>query len=251
VTADPTVAAAAEGDWGHLLGGRVRYAQPSHGFRSGIEPVLLAAALPLRPGQRILEAGTGAGAALLCARHRVPGVVGLGVDWDADMIRLAQGNARANEWSDLVHLVADIEALPVAGPFDHACANPPYHPAGGTGSPVAQRERAKRGAPGLLGRWAMALGRVLRHRGTLTFILPAASLDVCLRAMDAADCAADTVFPLWPKPNRPAGLMLVQGVRNGRGPLRLLPGMVLHRADGAFTAEADSVLRDGAALRLR
>ena len=49
---------------GHLLGGRVRYAQPRSGFRSGIEPVLLAAAVPARPGERVLEAGSGAGAAL-------------------------------------------------------------------------------------------------------------------------------------------------------------------------------------------
>ena len=35
---------------GHLLGGRVRYAQPRAGFRSGIEPVLLASFVPARPG---------------------------------------------------------------------------------------------------------------------------------------------------------------------------------------------------------
>ena len=44
---------------GHLLDGRVRYAQPAKGFRSGIEPVLLAASIPARAGQRVLEGGTG------------------------------------------------------------------------------------------------------------------------------------------------------------------------------------------------
>ncbi|HLB98700.1 MAG TPA: SAM-dependent methyltransferase, partial [Acetobacteraceae bacterium] len=56
---------------GHLLGGRVRYAQPREGFRSGIEPVMLAAAVPARTGERVLEAGSGAGAALLCLAARV------------------------------------------------------------------------------------------------------------------------------------------------------------------------------------
>jgi tRNA1Val (adenine37-N6)-methyltransferase len=48
---------------GHLLGGRIRYRQPDTGFRSGLEPVLLAASVPARPGEHVLEAGTGAGAA--------------------------------------------------------------------------------------------------------------------------------------------------------------------------------------------
>ena len=55
---------------GTLLGGRVRYAQPARGYRTGIEPVLLAAAVPAVPGQAVLEAGTGAGAALLCLAAR-------------------------------------------------------------------------------------------------------------------------------------------------------------------------------------
>ena len=59
---------------GHLLGGRVSYAQPREGFRSGIEPVLLAAAIPARPGEHVLEGGSGAGAALLCLAARVPGL---------------------------------------------------------------------------------------------------------------------------------------------------------------------------------
>ena len=31
-------------------------------------------------------------------------------------------------------------------------------------------------------------------------------------------------------------------------PTRLLPGMVLHEADGSYTAAAEAVLRDAAAL---
>src|SRR6516225_6201355 len=67
---------------GHLLDGRVRYAQPRRGFRSGIEPVLLAAAIPAVPVSRILEGGSGAGAALLCLAARVAGVQGLGIEQD-------------------------------------------------------------------------------------------------------------------------------------------------------------------------
>ena len=68
-----------------LLDGKERHAQPVEGHRTGIEPVLLAACIPARPGERVLEGGTWSGAALLCPAHRVPGVVGLGIEVDAAM----------------------------------------------------------------------------------------------------------------------------------------------------------------------
>ncbi len=78
----------------HLLGGRVSYIQPAEGFRAGIEPILLAAAVPARSGERVLEAGSGAGAALLCLAARVPGVLGFGVEQEARLVLLAIDNAR-------------------------------------------------------------------------------------------------------------------------------------------------------------
>jgi tRNA1(Val) A37 N6-methylase TrmN6 len=39
-------------------------------------------------------------------------------------------------------------------------------------------------------------------------------------------------------------------VKGSRAPFRLLPGMVLHNADGNFTDEAQEILRGGAALEL-
>ncbi|MBF0374243.1 MAG: methyltransferase, partial [Alphaproteobacteria bacterium] len=46
-----------------LLDGRVRLRQPTHGYRAAIDPVFLAAAVPAGAGQRVLDAGCGAGAA--------------------------------------------------------------------------------------------------------------------------------------------------------------------------------------------
>jgi tRNA1(Val) A37 N6-methylase TrmN6 len=233
---------------GHLLGERVRYAQPRDGFRSGIEPVLLAAAVPARPGDRVLEAGSGAGAALLCLAARVRGAQGTGIEQDASLVALAQENAAANGWPELHFITGDIAAQSLAGTFDHACANPPYHPPAGTRSPDSGRDVAKRGTEGLLAMWSQALARPLRARGTLTFILPAALLTQAVTAFAAAACQPTAMLPLWPKAGRPAKLMVLHGVKGGRSPFRVLPGLVLHTADGGFTPEAEAILRDGAPL---
>jgi tRNA1Val (adenine37-N6)-methyltransferase len=235
---------------GHLLGGRVFYIQPAEGFRSGIEPVLLAAAIAARPGEHVLEGGSGAGAALLCLAARVPDLRGLGVERDAGLASLAARNAQANGAAGLAFVAADIAALPDAGPFDHAFANPPYHDQRGTASPLAARAEAKRGGPGLLHAWARALAAPLRHRGKLTFILSVGSVPDCLAAMADADCSADAVLPLWPRQGQAAKLVLVRGVKHGRSALRLLSGLVLHQADGGFTPAAEAILRDAAPLSM-
>jgi tRNA1Val (adenine37-N6)-methyltransferase len=241
---------------GHLLGGRVRYAQPREGFRSGIEPVMLAAAVPARTGERVLEAGSGAGAALLCLAARVAGISGVGVERDPALAALAAHNASANEWAaadgsaELAFLAADITEVPDLGRFDHAFANPPYHAAGGTASPDAARDTARRARPELFGAWAAAMGRWLRPRGTLTWIVAAAVLPECIAALGDAGCAASAVLPLWPRVGRSAKLVLLRGVKGGRGGLRLLPGVVLHAVGGGYTAEAEAVLREAAALSM-
>lgn len=234
---------------GHLLGGRVRYAQPRRGFRSGIEPVVLAAAIPAKAGQRVLEGGCGAGAALLCLSARVR-VRGLGIEQDDALVALARRNAAANDWPELKFIAGDIAAFGDAGSFDHALANPPYHLASGTQSPDPSRELAKRGDEGLLAIWASTLARALAPRGTLTFILACAALPAGVAAFAAAGCPPSAMLPLWPKEGRAAKLALLRGVKGGASPFRVLPGLVLHAADNSFTPAAEAILRDAQPLPL-
>jgi tRNA1Val (adenine37-N6)-methyltransferase len=233
---------------GWLLGGRVRHAQLPHGHRTGIEPVLLAASIPARPGARVLEGGTGSGAALLCLAARVGGIAGVGIERDPALAALARANLAANGIATVAVLQADIAGARPEGVFDHAFANPPWHDAAGTASPDAGREAARRGTPGLLALWAARLAAALRHRGTLSFVLAAAMLPEALAALAAAGCGSPAVLPLWPRAGRPARLLLLRGIKGGRGPCTVLPGLVLHAADGGYTPQAEAILRAAAPL---
>ena len=44
-----------------LLGGRLILRQPARGYRVAVDTVLLAAAVPARPGARLVELGAGVG----------------------------------------------------------------------------------------------------------------------------------------------------------------------------------------------
>lgn len=241
---------------GTLLDGRLRYRQFRHGYRTGLEPVLMAAAIPARPGQRILEGGCGAGAGLMCLSWRVAGLAGIGVERDPHTTALAQANFNENGFDQLRAVRATLPDLPAipecppqGGGFDHAFANPPWHRADASASPDTRRDIARRVvAHDMLNVWVRSLGRQVRHHGTLTLALPAASLDTAIAAMRAHGIGSIHLIPFWPKAGRPARIVLVQGRVGGRGDAALLPGMILHQADGQFTPEAESILRDGAAL---
>jgi tRNA1Val (adenine37-N6)-methyltransferase len=240
---------------GTLLGGAVRYAQPRHGYRTGIEPIFLAAAVPARAGDRVLEGGTGAGAGLLCLAHRAPGIAGVGVEIEPAMARIATANVMANGAADLVIVTGDVcaQAAPLSGhdrAFDHAFANPPWHDAAGTPPEGALKQRAKQAAAGLGGRWIAALAACLRPRGTLTLILPPHAIPESLDALRQAGCGSVVLFPLWPKPGREPRIALIQAIKGGRADFRLLPGLILHDSAG-YTDAAESVLRRGEALTLR
>src|SRR5688500_2011285 len=114
-----------------LLGGRVRLFQPKDGYRAAIDPVLLAAAVPARAGESVLDVGSGTGAAALCLAARVPGVALTGIERDREALALAGRSAQASgvaaEWVE-----GDVLAPPAAitsRQFDHVISNPPYRSA--------------------------------------------------------------------------------------------------------------------------
>lgn len=232
---------------GTLLNGRVRYSQARDGYRSGIEPVLLAAACPARPGERVLELGTGAGAALLCLAARVPEVTGLGVELDPATAAIARCNMADNGWTRIEVRYGEVSAGVTGPPFDHAMANPPWHDPAATPAPGDERRRAKQRAPGLIATWAAMAAGALRPRGTLTLIIPAALLAETLIALAEAGLGAPALFPLWPREGAAARLVLMQASRGARGPARMLPGGTLHMERG-WTGWADSVLREAAPI---
>ena len=233
---------------GTLLGGRVRYAQPRKGYRTGIEPVLMAASVPARPGERVLEAGTGAGAGLLCLMARVPGLAGAGIELDPLTAELARENARSNGLDAEIHL-GEVGAAPRHGLFDHAFANPPWHDSAGTRSLDTRRALATHHGRGDLASWVAPLSEALTPRGTLTLVLPAMLTADGMAALLGAGLRQIALFPFWPKAGVAAKIILLRA-RQGGSACRVCHGLELHDAEGGYTPAAHAILRDGEALAL-
>lgn len=229
-----------------FLDGRVKIAQLENGFRSGLDAVMLAAAVPAISGQTALELGTGSGAASLCLAERVVGLKVTGVERDKALVDLARDNAAANG-ANCSFIAADIFALPpeMKRDFDQVFANPPFHGEGQV-SPDAARAAALMD-DGTLKDWLkLGLQRTVSG-GFFTAILRTDRLNEALGALPERGLCA---FPLWPRQSEAPKRVIVQVRKGSNAPFALLPGLILHSEDGSWTPEADAVLRRGNALAL-
>ena len=241
------------------LGGRLRLKQPRRGHRVGHDAVLLAAACPARAGERVVDLGAGVGAAGLALALRVAGIEVALVEVDAGLARLAAQNAQINGLatrvtSAVLDVGAPTRAFAAAGLGPESVArvlmNPPFNdPARLRASPDRRRRLAHVGPVGALAVWIKTAARLLRRRGTLTMIWRADGLAEVLQALAPAFGAA-TVLPVHPGEEQVAVRILVRVTKASRAPLVLLPGLVLSDRSGRSTAQAESVLRAGAALPL-
>ena len=238
-----------------LLGGRVRLLQPLRGYRAATDPVLLAAAVPARAGQLVLDLGCGAGAAAFCLAARVPGVALHGLELQPAYLALAGQNARLNGAEITLHQ-GDVAAPPRALRqlvFDQVMLNPPYHGEDAVASPVAGRDMAHREGEANLADWIAAALARLKPKGWLTLIHRAERAPELLRLLDGP-AGAIALKPLAARAGRDAGRVIIRARKGSKAPFRLLAPLVLHagsthvRDADDFSPEAAAILRNAAAL---
>ncbi|WP_045388728.1 tRNA1(Val) (adenine(37)-N6)-methyltransferase [Falsirhodobacter sp. alg1] len=206
-----------------FLDGRLRILQPRDGYRAATDPVFLAAAVPAKQGERVLELGCGAGVASLCVAYRT-GALPTGVEVQHPYADLARRNAARNGLP-LTVIEADIEALSLAETYDHVFANPPYY-AGGTPSADAGRDMALRERMHI-GRWIAVMARRVRPGGTITLIFGADRLPNALIGMPPS-LGSTVVLPLAARIDRAPKRLILQARKGGRAAFCLLPPVILH-----------------------
>ena len=237
-----------------FLGGQITLLQPKTGYRAGIDPVLLAAAVKANEEETVLDIGTGVGTAAMCLLKRVPGIHVTGLEVQGALLPLANQNAERNGLVDRFTLVeGDVRCLPTLlkeQSFDHVMTNPPYYQQSrGQRAPNELKAKSNMGSDDLMEVWLDLSIKRLKPGGRLTLIHRAESLGDILSYISSR-LGDLCIFPIWPSNDKPANRVVISGVKESRAPLRLARGLIMHEPGARYCQAAEKVLRHGEALRL-
>jgi tRNA1(Val) A37 N6-methylase TrmN6 len=175
-----------------------------------------------------------------------------GLEIDPALVSIARTNAAENGFGEWLEFFAGNVAAPPfelrPGSFDAVMLNPPYRPEeSGTSSPDERKQRANEEGEADLGVWLGTALEMVKPKGTIVLVHRADRLDEVVARLHGK-AGEIAILPLWPKAGKPAKRFILRARKGIRTGATLLPGLVLHGEDGKYTAGAEAVLRDGAAL---
>jgi tRNA1(Val) A37 N6-methylase TrmN6 len=240
-----------------FLGGRLRLRQPKSGHRAGHDAMLLAAATPAHPGQRVVDFGAGVGAAGLALASRVAGIELVLVEIDAGLADLARGNAAANAIAAEV-IVLDVmsaaDAFAASGltpdSVDVVLMNPPFNdPARHRASPDQARSIAHVATAATLEGWVHASRRILKSGGVLSLIWRADGLGEVLTALERG-FGSLAILPVHGNAATPAIRVLVRAIKGGKAPTRIHTALLLNDESAVPNKQVQDILAGKGVLPL-
>lgn len=230
-----------------LLNGRVVIYQPKDGYRVAVDPVLLAAAVPAKQGERVLDLGVGTGAISLCLEARVPKLEIRGIDTNTKYLELANKSVHRNEWVKYIDFhFGDVRKPPRAlaqGSFDWVVANPPFYNRDEYSASPDAGKTAAHASDGNMTDWVKCARHYVKPEGCFILIYPADGMESLSSALKEQFTHV-TTCEIQPKAGQKAKRVLVAAKNGAEMPKMWPETLVLHLDDGAYTPEARAILWD-------
>jgi len=240
--------------------GAFKVLQPKgSGHRSGMDALLLAAALPATAKGVVADLGSGVGVAGLAALNLNRELDLLCVENNATLLELAVENislpANRDFKSRTKILEADITGTArdreVAGlvpeSVSHVIMNPPYNSITLRPSPDPVKAAAHVMGEGGLDAWFRTAASIIKPGGTMTMIYRTEQLGDIVACTHGRFGGLE-LLPIHSRVDEPAKRLMFRGTRGSRAPLSIMPGIVLHNADGSFTELADQIFKGNTRL---
>jgi tRNA1Val (adenine37-N6)-methyltransferase len=225
----------------------LRIAQPRHGYRFSLDPLLLCDFAGTGSGGRIIDLGTGCGVIPLVLAGRFPGATLVGVELQEEMDGLAARNVALNGLDERIEVVCgDILSLrgrfPVSS-FDLVTANPPYRtPGSGRVSPRAGRDLARHESSARLADFLAAAKYLVKPSGTVCFISHPSRLPEFIRCAGELKLSLLRLRLVHSTAAAPATMFLAQLAKGRNGETSVLPPLFVHDGDGGYSEEVKRII---------
>ncbi|MGD2125379.1 MAG: methyltransferase [Desulfobacteraceae bacterium] len=212
-----------------FMDGRLRLIQSKRGYRFSVDAILLSEFVSTKPGDLVVDLGTGCGIiSLVLLLTRSIGYA-IGLELQADLADQARRNAILNGFDHKIGVIqGDIRCPPLAPLIaDVVVCNPPYRQErSGRINPDSQRAIARHEIMASLDDLLGAGRRLLKERGRLAMIYPANRLVDALVRMRSFELEPKRIRMIYPAMTAGAKLVLIEASRGGRGGLKIEPPLL-------------------------
>ena len=226
----------------------LRIIQKEKGFRFGTDSVLLADFASPKPGDRVVDMGTGTGILpiLMASRQEKSSYVALEIQ--EDMAEMAARSIKLNGMEERIEVRAcDFREAPGMlgyGKFTLAVCNPPYGKAGGAMVNVRDSERiARHEGECTVEDVAKTAAALLKVGGRLAVVYPAPRAFEMMTALREFHMEPKRIRTIHSQADREPKLVLMDAVKGGGSMLHWLPPLVLNNDDGTPSDEWKRIYR--------
>ncbi len=212
--------------------GKLKIFQPKKGFRFGIDSVLLAYFLNLKPSQKILEIGAGSGIVSFIALTRFSGCKIWALEKENIFLECLKRNIFINNFENQIFIVAgDLLEPPFKlETFDVVFSNPPYFKIDtGRESPYENRNLACHEKTFNLEIFIKKTYQILKNRGSLFLIFTAFRLAELIYFLKKYKLEPKILRLVHSYPGKEAKLVLIRAVKNGGEGIRIYPPLYIYQ----------------------
>lgn len=217
-------------------------------FSFSLDAVLLAhfARIPIRRG-KILDLCTGNAVIPLLLSKRTDATI-TGVEIQKRIFQMGERSIKLNGLSDQIKMIhGDLkEMLPILGhsTFDVVTCNPPYFP---TPAVTEHNENkyltiARHEVYCTLEDVVKACKLHVRPGGKVAMVHRPGRLVDIITLFRKYRLEPKRMRLVYPKKDREANILLIEGVRDGKADLKILPPLYIYEAGGSYTKEAEDII---------
>lgn len=225
-----------------LLLNNLQIIQPVRGYRFSLDAVLLAHFPELEKASRVFDLGTGSGIIPLLLTTRNPQLQITGIEIQSAMADRARRSVTINGLEDKIEIIeADVSQLPKnqpGGSADLVLSNPPFWKMGEGYVSSNQEEAIARHEMNLKMDQLLKAGEyLLVPGGALAVVQPARRLEEMLESFQRHHLYPHKLRLVHSFIDRNASLVLLEGRKNRRGSLEIMPPLVIYERPNQYSAE--------------
>lgn len=232
----------------YLLAEDLRIIQSPSVFSFSLDAVLLArfAYVPLKRG-KIVDLCTGNGAIPLFLSARTESQI-VGVELQERLADMARRSVAYNGLSEQISIIdGDVKEIPALlgiEKYDVVTCNPPYFPADNMSDKNLSEHMAiaRHELHLTLDEAVQSASKLLKQGGKAAFVHRSGRLIDIIMAMRAHRLEPKRVRLVYPKAGKEANTLLIEGIKDGKPDLKVLPPLIVYTDAGEYTGEVRELL---------